>query len=223
MIDSGHAADTVLERNESGRATHSATHSAAVAANTRRSVRTYTPQPVSDETLTALLTLAGRAPSAFNLQPWRFVVVRDPALKAALSAAAYGQKQLVSAPVVLALYADMEDTMARLDEVVHPGLPPEKRAETLAMLRGSYGGMTVEQRAIWGNGQANIALGYLLLLAKAEGLDTSPMLGFEPAKVKALLDIPEHATITALVTLGYGAEEGFVSHRHELSAITTYR
>ena len=219
MIDSGHVADTVVERNESGRGNNAA----AVAANTRRSVRAYTPEPVSDEMLTALLTLAGRAPSAFNLQPWRFVVVRDPSLKAALSAAAYGQPQIVNAPVVVALYADMEDTMARLGEIVHPGLPPEKRAETLAMLNGSFGGMTVEQRAIWGNGQANIALGYLLLLAKTEGLDTSPMLGFEPAKVKALLDIPEHATITALVTIGYGAEEGFVSHRHELSAITTYR
>lgn len=219
MIDSGHVADTVVERSESSRSLHSA----AVAANTRRSVRAYTPEPVSDETLTALLTLAGRAPSAFNLQPWRFVIVRDPSIKSALSAAAYGQQQIVRAPVVVALYADMEDTMARLEEIVHPGLPADKREETLAMLRASFGGMTVEQRGIWGNGQANIALGYLLLLAKAEGLDTSPMLGFEPDKVKALLDIPEHATITALVTIGYGAEEGFVSHRHDLSAIATYR
>ncbi len=219
MIDSGHVADTVVERADSSRSANSA----AVAANTRRSVRAYTPEPVSDETLTALLALAGRAPSAFNLQPWRFVVVRDPALKAALSAAAYGQQQIVKAPVVIAMYADMEDTMAHLEETVHPGLPAEKREATLAMLRGSFGGMTPEQRAIWGNGQANIALGYLLLLAKAEGLDTSPMLGFEPAKVKSLLDIPEHATITALVSLGYGAEEGFVSHRHELSRIVTYR
>src|SRR6476661_3167224 len=129
MIDSGHVADTVVERNENGRGSNSA----AVAANTRRSVRAYTPEPVSDETLTALLTLAGRAPSAFNLQPWRFVVVRDPALKAALSAAAYGQQQIVRAPVVIAMYADMEDTMANLEETVHPGLPADKRDATLAM------------------------------------------------------------------------------------------
>ena len=196
---------------------------AASAARSRRSVRAYTDQPVSDETITELLTLAGRAPSAFNLQPWRFVVVRDPSLKAALGAAAYGQKQITGAPVVIAMYADMEDTMARLEEIVHPGLPPEKRQDTINMLQASFGSMSVEDRAVWANGQSNIALGYLLLIAKAEGLDTSPMLGFEAPKVKRLLDIPEHATVTALVALGYGAEEGFVSHRHDIERITTFR
>ena len=219
MIDSGIATDVLAPRHDE---TRSSRH-AACAANNRRSVRSYTSQQVSDETLTALLTLVGRAPSAFNLQPWRFVVVRDPALKTELSAAAYGQKQVVSAPVVIAIYSDMKDTMANLGEIVHPDLSPEKREDTFAMLRGSFDSMTEEARGVWANAQANIALGYLLLLAKAEGLDTSPMLGFEPGKVKALLGIPEHATVTALVTLGYGAEEGFVSHRHELSRITEYR
>lgn len=197
--------------------------SAADAAMTRRSVRAYTGDPVSDEALDHLLTLAGRAPSAFNLQPWRVVVVRDPVVKAELGAAAYGQKQVTGAPVVLVVYSDMEDTMARLGEIVHPDLTPEKRAETIAMLERSFNGMTVEARAVWANGQANIALGYLLLLAKTEGLDTSPMLGFDAAKVKALLNIPEHATVAALVSIGHGAEDGFVSHRHPTSRITTYR
>jgi nitroreductase len=196
---------------------------AASAALTRRSVRSYTDQPVSDETVKELLTLVGRAPSAFNLQPWRVIVVRDPALKASVGAAAYGQKQITGAPVVIAMYSDMEDTMARLDEIVHPGLPADKRADTIAMLKASFGGQTVEERAAWGNGQSNIALGYLLLLAKAEGLDTSPMLGFEAPKVKRVLDIPEHAIVTALVSLGYGAEEGFVSHRHDIERITSFR
>jgi len=117
----------------------------------------------------------------------------------------------------------MEDTMAHLDEVVHPDLPSDKRAETLAMLNGSFGSMSEEARGVWANNQSNIALGYLLLIAKAQGLDTSPMLGFEADKVKMVLDIPAHATITALVALGYGAEEGFVSHRHDVERITTFR
>ncbi|MEO7520174.1 MAG: nitroreductase family protein [Gemmatimonas sp.] len=195
----------------------------ASAARTRRSVRSYSDEPVSDDTITELLTLAGRAPSAFNLQPWRFVVVRDPALKASLGAAAYGQKQITGAPVVIAMYSDMEDAMARLDEIVHPGLPSEKRAETIAMLQGTFGSMSIEERAAWANGQSNIALGYLLLIAKSEGLDTSPMLGFDAPKVKRVLHIPEHATVTALVSVGYGAEEGFLSHRHDIERITSFR
>ncbi|MES2522896.1 MAG: nitroreductase family protein [Gemmatimonadota bacterium] len=192
----------------------------ASAALSRRSVRSYTAEPVDDETVNELIALTGRAPSAFNVQPWRFVVVRSAETKAALGAAAYGQKQVTGAPVVIALYADMEDTMQHLDEVVHPDLTPQQRADTIAMLERNFGGMSVEARGVWANGQANIALGYLLLLARAQGLDTSPMLGFEAPKVKQILGIPEHATVTALVSLGYGAEEGFVSHRHDVERIT---
>jgi nitroreductase len=200
-----------------------APRSAAEAASTRRSVRRYSDTPVADDTLRTLLTLTGRAPSAHNLQPWRFVVVRDPALKAALGAAAYNQPQVSGAPVVLVLYTDFEDTLAHLDEVVHPGLPADKREATIAMLQKRFGDMPLEVRGTWANAQTNIALGYLLLLAAAEGLDSSPMLGFEADKVKALLDLPAQATITALVAIGYGAEDGFPSHRHAVDRIATFR
>ncbi|WP_411282297.1 nitroreductase family protein [Gemmatimonas sp.] len=197
--------------------------SAAHAAMTRHSVRSYLDIPVTDDELQTLLELTGRAPSAFNLQPWRFIVVRDQAIKNALKEAAYGQKQVGEAPVVIAIYADMDDAMANLAEVVHPDLTTEKRASTIAMLENNFGGMTPEARANWANGQANIALGYLLLIAKSEGFDTSPMLGFEPDRVKAILGIPTGATITAMVALGRGADDGFRSHRHAVERTTRFR
>ncbi len=197
--------------------------SAADAAMARHSVRSYLDIPVTDDELHSLLELTGRAPSAFNLQPWRFVVVRDQAVKDALKDAAYGQQQVGAAPVVIALYADMDDTMANLGEVVHPDLTPEKRASTIAMLEKNFGSMTPEARANWANGQANIALGYLLLIAKSEGFDTSPMLGFEADRVKAILAIPATATITAMVALGRGADDGFRSHRHAVQRTTSFR
>lgn len=196
---------------------------ATEAARARHSVRTYTNQPVDDAQLRALLETVGRAPSAFNSQPWRFVVVRDTVLKTELMAAANNQKQIGSAPVVIALYADMEDTLAHLDEVVHPDLAPEARANTIASLQRSWANKSTEQRAIWANAQANIALGYLLLVARSEGLGTSPMLGFDADKVKALLDIPSHATITALIAIGHPGDDGFRSHRHPLDRIATFR
>jgi nitroreductase len=196
--------------------------SAADAAVSRRSVRAYRDAPVTDDEVRRLLELAGRAPSAHNLQPWRFVVVRDQLQKDRLSAAAFNQKQVASAPVVIAMYADMEDALASLDEVVHPGLPPEKRDATIEGLRTRFGRMTLEGRGQWANAQANIALGYLLLIARSEGLDTSPMLGFDPDAVKALLGVPAHATITALIALGRGAEDGFVSHRHTVDRVASF-
>lgn len=197
--------------------------SAADAAITRRSVRAYLDTPVTDLDLQALLELTGRAPSAFNLQPWRFIVVRDQAVKSDLQQAAFGQQQIGAAPVVIAIYADMDDTMANLGDVVHPDLTPEQRASTMAMLEKTFGSMTPEARANWANGQANIALGYLLLIARSEGFDTSPMLGFQPDRVKAILDIPASATITALIALGLGADDGFRSHRHAVTRMARFR
>jgi nitroreductase len=197
--------------------------SAADAALARHSVRAYRDVPVTDEEIRTLLELTGRAPSAFNLQPWRFIVVRDQAVKDQLQAAAYGQKQVGGAPVVIAMYADMEDTMAHLDQVVHPDLPADKKAGTIAMLQNTFGGMTPEARGVWANAQANIALGYLLLIAKSEGFDTSPMLGFQADKVKDILGIPAHATITSLVAIGRGADDGFRSHRHSVERVATFR
>lgn len=201
----------------------SARLSAADAALTRHSVRAYRDVPVTDDEVRTLLELTGRAPSAFNLQPWRFIVVRDQVTKDQLQAAAYGQKQVGSAPVVIAMYADMEDTMAHLDEVVHPDLPADKKAGTISMLKNTFGSMTAEARGTWANAQANIALGYLLLIAKSEGFDTSPMLGFQADQVKQLLGIPAHATITSLVALGRGADDGFRSHRHTVDRVATFR
>jgi nitroreductase len=91
------------------------------------------------------------------------------------------------------------------------------------MLRNTFGGMTPEARATWANAQANIALGYLLLIAQSEGFATSPMLGFDATKVKGILGIPESATITSLVALGRGADEGFPSHRHTVERVAIFR
>jgi nitroreductase len=197
--------------------------SAADAAMARHSVRAYRDIPVTDEEIRRLLELTGRAPSANNLQPWRFVVVRDHALKAELQVAANGQAQVGHAPVVIAMYADMDDAIAHLDEVVHPDLDPEKRASTIARLEKTFGAMPPATRAVWANAQANIALGYLLLIAKSEGFDTSPMLGFQADAVRTLLGIPAAAAVTALVAIGRGADDGFPSHRHAVDRIATFR
>lgn len=192
------------------------------AALRRRSIRRYTGAPIPEATLTALLTAVSHAPSASNTQPWRLVVVRDPARKQALQAAADNQAQVGAADVVLALYTDMDDVVAHLDEVVHPDVAPARRAATIASLTRTFGAMTAAERAAWGQAQTGIALGYLLLCAESLGLGTSPMLGFDADQVRALLDIPAHAPINALVALGVPNEPGFRPHRHPLDRIVSW-
>ena len=178
----------------------------------RRSVRKYTDAPVSDADLRRIVELAGKAPSAWNIQPWRVIAVRDPEVKAKLQKAAYGQAQVVNAPVVLAVYSDMQGALSTLEDTVHPGMPAEQAS-------GIFGAQPDVARESWGNGQSYIAFGFLLLAAQSLGYSTSSMLGFDAAAVKAILGIPEHAVVPGLIALGVAAEDGFPHHRHPVDAI----
>ena len=196
---------------------------AADAALSRRSIRDYESKPVAEADLRELLRLAGRAPSAFNVQPWRFIVVRDEALKSRLAKAAYGQQQVLRAPATIVLVSDMEDALRRMPEAMHPGMPADRRSAGVESFRAKFADQSVEEREAWGNAQSNIALGYLLLLAESLGYATSPMLGFDPQQVKSLLELPEHVSITALITIGYAAEDGFAPHRLPADSLVSFR
>ena len=189
------------------------------AAARRRSIRAYEPTPIPAADLEAVLDVVRLAPSAFNVQPWRFVVVQTPELKARLAEAAFNQRQVHSAPAVIVLYTDMQDALATIDEVVRPGMSPEQHAQTVATIRGIFGKQSEAERETWAAGQGYIALGYLLLAAEAHGYQTSPMTGFDAEKVKALLELPANVRVPALVAIGRGTEEGFSHHRHPLDRI----
>jgi nitroreductase len=196
---------------------------APTAADSRRSVRQFEPAPIPEGDLIELLRLAGRAPSAFNAQPWRFVVVRDEGLRQKLAEAAFNQQQVLRAPATIVMYSDMADALERMPESMHPDMPSEKRDAGVASFRASFANKSDAEREAWGAEQSNIALGYLLLLAESFGLGTSPMLGFDAGKVKALLDLPEHVRIPALVAIGYPAEEGFRPHRLPIDSLVDIR
>ncbi len=192
------------------------------AAEQRRSIRAYAQEPVPHADIEEILDVVRLAPSAFNVQPWRFVVVETPELKQRLAAAAYGQRQVTSAPAVIVLYTDMADALATVDEVLHPGMPAPQKAGARDTLLRTFGPQSEAEREAWAAGQGSIALGYLLLAAEAHGYQTSPMAGFDAAAVKELLGLPGNVRIPALVAIGRGAEEGFPHHRHELERIVRY-
>lgn len=193
--------------------------SVADAIRSRRSVRAFLPEPVPAADLDEILTLTSLAPSSDNLQPWRFVVVQDEPTRRALALAAYGQSSVLSAPVVVVVHSDMEDALRRVEEVVHPGFGPAEQHARAARLRERFARLSLAERAVWANAQANIALGFLLLAARSLGYDTVPLLGIRPDEVRTLLDLPAHAQIAAVVPLGRRAEPGFDHHRLPLDVL----
>ncbi|MEX2170331.1 MAG: nitroreductase family protein [Pirellulales bacterium] len=191
---------------------------AAVIQN-RRSIRKYAPELISPAQILEIVALAGRAPSAWNLQPWRFVAVVDPKTKSALQQVAYGQPQVASAPVVIVLYSDMIEALERVDDALPHDATSDQRDKIRADITGYFGKLTAEQRDAWGRCQTYIALGYLLLILESRGYGSSPMLGFDPAGVKQLLDLPNHAEVAALVAFGKPAHSGRQSTRHNVKSL----
>lgn len=76
--------------------------------SSRKSVRSYSDEKISDEILNEILEAGRLAPSWVNVQPWKFIVIRDEKTKELLYKASGEQKQVLGANVIIACVADME-------------------------------------------------------------------------------------------------------------------
>ena len=88
----------------------------------RRATSHFKPDPVPDEYVDAILQFGLQAPSGFNLQPWRFLVVRNPAGCQRLQKAAMNQAKVGEAPVVIIAFATADDWQEHIDAIFQEGV-----------------------------------------------------------------------------------------------------
>lgn len=173
----------------------------------RRATPAFRKDPVPDDLLQQALELGTFAPSGYNLQPWRFVVVRDPEIKRRLRAAAYGQEKVEKAPVVIvacgdtAAWREHDLERALADGRATGSIPDDKTASGIRQSVNGFLGKT--DLAVWVTRQTMIAFSFLMLAAESLGLDTAPMEGFDEAMTRSVLGIPDTARVVALLALGY--------------------
>lgn len=98
----------------------------------RRSVRSFTSQDVSHEQVETLLRAAMAAPSGMNMQPWRFVVVRDSTTKARLTK--HGSEFIKTAPVVIVVCGELEEESEENQKVSNPNWTADCAAATENLL-----------------------------------------------------------------------------------------
>jgi len=179
----------------------------------RYATKQFDPQrQISPEDWAALQDALVLTPSSFGLQPWRFIVVNDPAVREKLVAASWGQRQIVEASrlVVFAIKKNLSeaDIAAYVDYIAKVrGVPVEGLSGSRDMMIGSIvKGKDAAQRQDWAACQVYIALGNLMTSAAFLGLDACPMEGIEPAQYDAILGLDKlglHAVVAC--TLGYRA------------------
>lgn len=168
---------------------------------------------ISEQDWAALETILTLTPSSGGLQPWRFVVVTDPAVRAKLLPASYGQPQITSASHLVVFAAknnfsenDVDDHLKRIAEV--QGVVVEALAPFRAMLVGGIvQGLDETARNAWARNQTYIALGNLLISAALLGVDACPMEGFDRTQYDEILGLKAKGFATSVIAaLGYRAD-----------------
>ncbi len=149
------------------------------------------------------------SPSSGGLQPWKFIVVTDPTVRARLRAASYGQPQITDASHLVVFASKNNfgeaDVDAHVENVARVrGVPVEGLAQFRGMLVGGIvKSMDEPARNAWARNQTYIALGNLLAGAALLGIDACPMEGFDRAQYDEILGLKAKGYSSAVIaTLG---------------------
>jgi len=151
-----------------------------------------------------LLSLAMLSPTAFNIQHWRFVVVKDQALREQIKEAAWGQTQVTDSSLLIIICADTkswEKSPARY----WANAAKEVQEFMLPTIDGYYRGKEEVQRDEAFR-SCGIAAQTLMLAAKGMGYDSCPMDGFDFEKVAQLIQLPDDHIISMFVAIGKGTK-----------------
>lgn len=172
----------------------------------RRATPGFDGTPIPDADLQKILLAGLQAPSSYNMQPWRFIVVRTPEKKKQLRAASYNQAKVEEASAVIVACGDAYGWRSGdVEEMLRLGRAAgmtENYAERAKTAIPHY----LEDHphlATWLNRQVMIAFTHMLLMAEVLGYDTAPMEGFEPKKVREALRLPLSYAVVALLGIGH--------------------
>ncbi|KVD73045.1 nitroreductase family protein [Burkholderia ubonensis] len=167
----------------------------------RRSVKYFDPTHcVSEAEQKRLIELAMLSPTAFNLQHWRFVVLRDPALRQAVRAQSWDQPQVTDATLLIVVCADLNAW--RGDTRQYWVSAPKAVQEMIVPSIVAYyqNRPSVQRDEAMRSG--GIAAQSLMLAAKSMGYDSCPMVGFDFEAVGKLINLPQDHVITMFVAIG---------------------
>jgi len=165
------------------------------AIRTRRSVRKYLDLPIEFEKLMSILDAGRLAPSAGNLQDWKFVIIVDNEKRLQVAEACLQQYWMAQAPVHIAVIAE-----------------PKKQER--------YYGKRGEQ--VYSLLNAGAALENMLLAAHAQGLGACWVSAFEESILRRTLKLPDHVNPVGIVTLGYPDEKPVAPMKFELHNVVFF-
>lgn len=200
----------------------------------RYATKKFDPQKkVSDKEINDLLECLRLSPSSYGLQPWKFLVISNPDLRAELQKHAYNQPQIVDASHLIVLCAkttiDKKYVEMYTSEIARiRGIPRESLKEYEQMMTGFVTSHTPQFLTEWAKRQVYLALGILLESSALKGIDACPMEGFDCIKFDKVLKLESQGLASAvLCTVGYRSSSDDYAQakkvRFETSAVVESR
>lgn len=171
----------------------------------RRAVKAFDPEHrLSKDEESKLFSAAIQAPTSFNIQHWRFVVIRDEKLREQVRALGNNQSQITDASLLVLMTADTK-AWAKEPQRYWKNAPKEVSDLLVGWMGPFHEGREWLQRD---EAQRSIgmAMQTLMLAAKAMGYDSCPMIGFDIEKVAELVKLPADHVMGPLVAIGRGVK-----------------
>jgi nitroreductase len=175
------------------------------AIESRRSVKHFDPtHQMTEQEIARLITLAKLAPTSFNMQNYRFVIVSDPELRRQIRAVAWDQAQITDASLLVILCADLT-AHSKSPQRYWAHAPQEVQDILVPALTPFYDGKPtlIRDEAMRSTGFAGMTL---MLAARGMDYDSCPMIGFDAEAVAKLIRLPEDHALSFILAIGKQAK-----------------
>lgn len=177
---------------------------------------------LSGAQLERILRATNLSASAYGLQPYKLIVVKDPVVREKLKAVSNNQSQITDAShlVIFARVDELADT--HVDDFVKLTASTRNvEADALvgfaAMMKGQIAKMEEEKAGVWTSRQAYLALGTLLTACAVEGIDACPMEGFNADAYDEILGLRERNLRTVVIAaVGFRAADDIYQHKQKV-------
>lgn len=195
----------------------------------RRSVKVYNPEvKISREELSEILAKASRAPSAINMQPWRFLVIDSAEGKEKLAPlASFNQTQALTSSAVIAVFYDAKN-IAYMDEIFSKSvelgyMPQDIKEMQMQQAKPYYASMSPSELRDMNLIDSGLISMQLMLVARAHGYDTNPMAGYDKDRIAEVFGLDkERFQPVMLISIGKAVKDGHPSYRLPVDTITTW-
>jgi nitroreductase len=191
----------------------------------RRSIKSFKNDPIPEGVLQELLSLMQDAPSSWNFQPTRVVMIRSMAQKEALAAAAWGQKQILEAPVTFVFAVSIRGWEKNMGEILKSGVSsgawPQKFADWIGENAPGFQKGLGDKEREYAIKDAIIMATTLALAAQSKGYSNCYINGWDEAKVKEIIGAEGDSDIAIALLLPIGLPNSLPKHPGRLPSAKT--